>query len=119
MKYTGTIPGMQSCYGSIYRITVDDTKCYLWKTSIVAEFAGKLLNIRFNWNGDLYEMILKTIKENYFTGEVLYNKESCGSSYFQIYKTDDEIRMKENYVEEEDEGQFNYFPELKPDNNNQ
>ncbi len=118
MKYTGTIPGMQSCYGSIYRITVDDTKCYLWKTSIVAEFAGKLLNIRFNWNGDLYEMILKTIKENYFTGEVLYNKESCGSSYFRIYKTGDEIKMKENYAEE-DPGKLNYFPELKPDNNNQ
>jgi hypothetical protein len=81
MKYTGTIIGLRSQYGSIYHVTIDDTKCYLWKASVVGEFRERDLFIRFNWNGHFHEFVLSEIKTNYYSGDLLWDKEFGGKVY--------------------------------------
>lgn len=112
MKYTGTIIGLQSSLGSIYYVTVDDTRCYLWKANVIAEFNGKMLLVRFNWNGESYEMKMKEIKQNYYTGDIYWNNEIGGNSYFWLYKHNVDIILKGSF--EEDKISYECFIELRP-----
>ena len=113
MKYTGTIVGFKSSFGSIYNIVVDDTRCYAWKANVVAELNGKMLVISFNWNGDLFEVRLSLLKENYYTGKIFYNKENGGSVFLWSYIKNDSLILKGDFVED-DAGNYDCFIELKP-----
>lgn len=112
MKYIGTIIGLRSTSGSIYNVVTDDTKCYVWKANVVAELNGNMLNIAFNWNGELYEMKLSLLKENYYTGKIYYNNEIGGNAFLWSYKQNEALLLKGDF-EEDDAGNYDCFVELK------
>ena len=112
MEYTGTIIGMKSSFGSIYHVVVDDAKCYIWKANVIAGFTEKMFIIRFNWNGDYYEIKLGLLKENYYSGNVFWQNEICGNSYFWMFRRSEDIILKGDF--KEDERSYDCFIELKP-----
>ena len=113
MKYTGTIIGLKSSFGSIYNIVVDDNKCYAWKGNVVAEFKDKMLTITFNWNGESFELRLSLLKEGYYTGKIIFNSEEGGHVLLWSYNQKDRMILKGDF-EEEDAGNYDCFIELKP-----
>lgn len=113
MKYTGTILGFKSNFGSLYNITTDDSKCYAWKANVFAELNGKMLKISFNWNSELFDLSLSLLKENYFTGKIFLNREEFGNIFLWKYSQDKDIILKGDYVEDE-AGNYDCFIVLRP-----
>ncbi len=113
MKYTGTLIGIESSYGSIYNVVTYDKKCHLWKATIVAEYKGKMLKIVFNWNGDAYDLRLTEPKTDYYTGTIFCSNEEKGTVYLWQYSRGKDILIKGDF-NEEGAGDFTCFIEIKP-----
>lgn len=113
MKYSGTIVGFLSNYGSIYNINLEDSKCYAWKANVDAEITEVMIVISFNWNGESYEMVLSNLKEDYFFGKILFNGELGGKAHLWQFNNNESVILKGDFVEE-DAGTFECFIELRP-----
>ncbi len=113
MKYTGTIVGLRSSYGSIYNVVVDDSKCYLWKANVVAEINGKMLNIVFNWNGDYFEIKSSLLKSDYYTGKLFFNRVEGGEVFLWSFNKNGDLFLKGDFIED-DAGNYDCFIELNP-----
>lgn len=113
MKYSGTIIGLESDFGSIYNVVTYDKKCYIWKANVIAEFNGKMLTISFNWDGDSFDIKMTMLKENYYTGKIYRNHELAGSIFLWRFLNGDEMILRGDF-EEDDAGTFNCFLELRP-----
>lgn len=114
MKYGGTIIGFRSNFGSVYNIPVDDTRCYIWKANIIAETSERLIKVLFNWNGETYEMRLSEVKENYYSGNIVYNRvEHGGSAFFWRYSNGENVILKGDF-QESDSDTYDCFVELRP-----
>lgn len=112
MKYSGTIVGFQSKYGSIYNIITDDPRCYTWKANIIAEIDDKMIKIVFNWNGESYEIKLTSIRRNYYTGNILCNREEGGTAFFWRFNNEEGLILKGDFIEDY-AGNYDCFIELK------
>lgn len=115
MNYNGTIVGFQSRFGSIYRTIDLDKKCTSWTAQVNAVLNGKTLQITFPWFGDEFELVLIELKVNYYSGKLLLDGVEFGSSHLWMYKRNDDILLKGDYVEEIG-GTFECFVELKSNN---
>jgi len=113
MKYSGSMVGFQSSYGSIYNIITDDTKCYALKANVTVIIIEKMMTIAFNWNGESYEIRLSELKENYYTGKVLFNKEPGGEAFFWRFNNNQSLLLKGDFIEDE-AGNYTCFVELNP-----
>jgi hypothetical protein len=113
-RYTGNILGFESSSGSIYNVSLDDTKCYIWRASVSAEIDIEKIKIAFNWNGDIYEITADIIKENYFSGKIMCNQVFSGSVFLWKYSNQKGVLLKGNY--KEDERNFDCFIDLQKQN---
>ena len=113
MKYSGTIIGLKTSFGSIYNVVIDDTRCYLWKANVIGEFNGKMLKIVFNWNGDNFDLTLTVLKENYYTGKIFRGREDYGNIFLWMYSKGDQVILKGDFNESET-GNYDCFIELRP-----
>ena len=112
MKYTGSILGFRpSNFNSIYTIITDD-KVYTWRANVVAEIADSLIKLSFNWNGDLFELQLRQLKDGYYDGKIIYNRTSGGSCYFWLYERKDGLILKGDFIED-DAGTYDCIIELR------
>lgn len=111
-KYTGTLLGIESSYGSVYNVITYDKRCHLWKANIVAKYSGKMLKIVFNWNGESYSLQLSEIKPGYYTGTIFCSNEESGTVYLWQYSNGKDILLKGDF-NEEGAGDFTCFIELR------
>ena len=101
MKYSGTIFGFVSSYGSIYNIITDDNNCYVWKGKVSGELKGKMLLLNFICDGRFYEIKATILKEHYYTGSILCDKENCGKIFLSEYRRGSDILFKGDFIEDE------------------
>lgn len=113
MKYSGTIVGFQSNFGSIYNIIIDDTRCYAWKANVTAQINENMILITFNWNGETYEIKLSQLKEYYYRGKIAFNREPGGEAFFWSFHQNDNLILKGDFSES-GAGNYECFIELKP-----
>lgn len=112
MKYKGTVFGFESEYGSIYSIPDIDKRCYAWRSDVTAEFNDNMFSIKFIWDGESFEFILKRVKPGYFSGKALYNKEEGGKVFFWAFQGEIALLLK-GVFEEEEAGNYDCFIELR------
>jgi len=112
MKYSGNLFGFLSSSGSIYNVQTQDSKCYLWKANVVAESIANGMVIKYTWNGDVYELRIREIKPNYFTGDIFSEGEVWGGVYLWKYQKENEMLLRGDY--NEDGIDYNVFVELRP-----
>ena len=113
MKYSGSIIGLRSSFGSVYHVLVDDTRCYLWKGNVVADLSDKAIMLSFNWNGMLYELKLSLLKNNYYTGKIYIDREHYGEIYLWCFQSKTDLILKGDFIEF-NAGNYECFIELKP-----
>lgn len=114
MKYTGSIIGLKSSFGSIYHVSIDDTKCYLWKGNVIAEVNNKAIILSFNWNGGLYEIKLSLLKDNYYTGKIYIDRGLEGEAYFWCFQNSSGSLILKGDYNESYAGNYDCFIELRP-----
>lgn len=85
MQYQGNLFGLLSSSGSIHNVQTQDLKCYLWKANVLAETVAKGIVINYSWNGNRYELRIKEMKSNYFTGDIFSEGEVWGNVYLWKY----------------------------------
>ncbi len=85
MKYTGYIIGLLPISKSLYNGMIEEENCYLWKAKIFAEFIDDNLIIKFNWDQEPYDLMLKKLKENYYTGDIIKNYKKIGDCFLWKY----------------------------------
>ena len=113
MKYTGIIIAFRpKNFANVYNI-VDSDSGFLWKAAVVADKVGSGFIMRFNFNGDPYEVKLKSIKEGTYSGEIKWYDENGGKVYFDEFKKGKIILFKGEWDETEFPP-YSCFIELSP-----
>lgn len=113
-KYSGTIIGIQPYNSnSIYSIVLDD-KADVWNATLIVNYDEFIIKMTFNWNSESYDVTLKKVKENYYSGDIIYNRnEFGGKAYFWLYKSGDNLLLKGGW-DEIDSGNYDCIVDLHP-----
>jgi hypothetical protein len=72
-----------------------------------------MLIITFTVDGNAYQLILTLLKENYYTGKIIWNQGPSGKVFLYNYSNKESILLKGDF-EEDDAGNYDCFVELKP-----